>query len=598
MHRGRHFLLLTIGGLLFPNILGAQISFTGDLTTGLGESKNNYNFYETRINTYLFSGPVLAWMQFEFSNPPELGRNVQGLRKFNIEYTTQDFSLKGGDIYELWGRGLVLNQFDDQAIDLDNGSRGFSFSVTRDLFTANIISGSADIWKQSAEVTGFSDYKPNYVTHHRVIGFNSDFSSTRNLSAGFSFLQSRENHPMGFFMDDSVALIHRLHGGRFSYANSIVDLYLEYVDKRTLKHDLRQSLQSKNNRGEAFYGNVNVYMGAWSINAEYKNYAFYRINPFDRGRFVANYGGMLDIQNPPTLIREHTSALMSRITHQVDFNSERGFQFEVTGPVTDHLNILLNYAQSSDQYLWEITGYDMTGIVWNKKNPQSFLPFSDLAALPFHEMYGEIAGYGFNYRLHYRLGIGQSSEALEFVNNFVTDSTQNLQSEIQEAVTIPSEVTYSFANGFSIEIKAEYQRLKKGFERHFYVEGVDTLSKTFASVFRDEDSQEKNYQYGHYFSFGIGKSPNWSLALMIDGVSVRESEPSLNVENYLEKFIGQFLDLENRWVGLELVLNISSQNRLTLYYGSQRGGLVCSNGVCRYIKPFNDGFKLSLTSVF
>jgi len=38
--------------------------------------------------------------------------------------------------------------------------------------------------------------------------------------------------------------------------------------------------------------------------------------------------------------------------------------------------------------------------------------------------------------------------------------------------------------------------------------------------------------------------------------------------------------------------------RLSLMYGSLKGGLLCTNGVCRIIEPFDDGFKVGLSTVF
>jgi len=38
--------------------------------------------------------------------------------------------------------------------------------------------------------------------------------------------------------------------------------------------------------------------------------------------------------------------------------------------------------------------------------------------------------------------------------------------------------------------------------------------------------------------------------------------------------------------------------RISLMYGSLKGGLLCTNGVCRIIEPFDDGFKVGLTTVF
>ena len=65
---------------------------------------------------------------------------------------------------------------------------------------------------------------------------------------------------------------------------------------------------------------------------------------------------------------------------------------------------------------------------------------------------------------------------------------------------------------------------------------------------------------------------------------------------------GQFVEgKENeyyKWQGLDLSLNINSTTQLSLFYGSQKGGLVCANGVCADQPGFDDGMKLTLRSLF
>ena len=43
---------------------------------------------------------------------------------------------------------------------------------------------------------------------------------------------------------------------------------------------------------------------------------------------------------------------------------------------------------------------------------------------------------------------------------------------------------------------------------------------------------------------------------------------------------------------------MNSTTQLSLFYGSQKGGLVCANGVCADQPGFDDGMKLTLRSLF
>ena len=67
---------------------------------------------------------------FENSNPPEIGLDERGLRKYLIGYYNENFSMELGDIYQTWGRGLILNQLDYQNLDFDTGANGLGLKYS------------------------------------------------------------------------------------------------------------------------------------------------------------------------------------------------------------------------------------------------------------------------------------------------------------------------------------------------------------------------------------------------------------------------------------------------------------------------------------
>ena len=52
------------------------------------------------------------------------------------------------------------------------------------------------------------------------------------------------------------------------------------------------------------------------------------------------------------------------------------------------------------------------------------------------------------------------------------------------------------------------------------------------------------------------------------------------------------------WIGYELGYKINSTNQLSIFCGSQKGGLVCANGICAQQPDFLDGVKVTLRSLF
>ncbi len=67
--------------------------------------------------------------------------------------------------------------------------------------------------------------------------------------------------------------------------------------------------------------------------------------------------------------------------------------------------------------------------------------------------------------------------------------------------------------------------------------------------------------------------------------------------NYGGKWlITAFADIENQedpWYGIDYTYNFKNASQLSIFYGSQRGGLVCANGSCVMQPDFEDGFKLT-----
>jgi len=595
-------LTILIAILLFT-ILSGQAYFSGSSKLRYGESKSDFLYSESILNGNLSRGDFSGWFQLEFSNPPELGRVVNGLQKFRLEYNTANSVFKFGDIYEIWGRGLVLNQYNDQAVDFDNSLSGVSFrNRVGDFLGWGLLAGNGNIWSGEFGIFNppFDDRVPNYRRQHRVIGADTDWF-IGSITLGASYLQSRERHPFEYSnpdwssgeewtLTDTALVIHRIGGYRAEYLSDRFDVYLEYADKST--HDFNpDSVRSFSaGGGQGFYSNLNIYIGAWALNIDYKKYAFNVSEPHTYST-VTNYSGTIGYQRPPTAIREHTSRLLGRITHQVNFEDEVGYQLELSGPLLYNNSLVLNYTHSSNNVVW--SQYKPDGDIfwkWAKSDETALLPFSEKFAQPFNELYSEIEGHMLSGNLHYRFGMANSSAVLDVSSNQVTDSTKFIFYEKQEAITIPLGIEYKLWGRLGIEFKYEYQRLSKNFRMINTVINLDTSQSRFPA----------DFQYNAFLSLGVSYSPRWSMALLIDASSVLEYGVDQQLDNFnvLEKLLSNLINLENRWVALELRWNITNSHTLSLTYGSQQGGILCSNGVCRQIDPFEDGFKLALTSLF
>ena len=54
----------------------------------------------------------------------------------------------------------------------------------------------------------------------------------------------------------------------------------------------------------------------------------------------------------------------------------------------------------------------------------------------------------------------------------------------------------------------------------------------------------------------------------------------------------------DKWMGIDLSYRLNTQTQVSLFYGSQKGGLVCANGICADQPGFADGYKVTFMSLF
>lgn len=99
-------------------------------------------------------------------------------------------------------------------------------------------------------------------------------------------------------------------------------------------------------------------------------------------------------------------------------------------------------------------------------------------------------------------------------------------------------------------------------------------------------SSDTSDYYDHAASLSIGKPEMFVL-------SVRYERRSRKPPDWLIPKLGE----ETSWPMVELSLDLTRRHNLRLRVGAEKGGLVCSGGVCRFEEPFR-GVKLVLTSMF
>ena len=632
-------------------------NYNAGITLNFGDSYDDFTYMENRMDLNFFKGNFTGWLQYEYSDPPELGFSIKDLRKYRVEYSSGPWSLKLGDMYEVWGRGLVLAQLDDQGIDFDNSSRGYLLNYNLKNVSVTQMSGQT----KNAQLGSDLRY-PEFEFTHEMDATNIEFD-IYPFNFGLSFLQSNELHELKpFGVMDTVDINHRLHGGYISWFGSFADVFMEYVDKQSKLRSYYTDFSGSEieslsplKKGSAIYLNTNLYIGAWSLFFEYKRYNFDKLSPVDTDYIINNYGNRIDYQVMPILYREQNHSFLGRAAHQTNANDERGIQFELSGGLPNGFQLVTQYSHLSRNDTWS----SISPIEWENERLEGLLPTNSISSHPYKEVYAELNGYLLNNKLYFKTAYGQNLEVPK-VNRFfegfsktlienwaytdsiwygdswfyldsqlvsIDTSVYNIDTKLYQrskSYTIPLDFTYTLNNGYSVGVSFAYQEryktnVKKGNAGGFYNYADSTWvlnnlddPNLYVNQSTSNYPNETPFQINRMVSLSMGKASKWALTLNYDWTNVQEivtMDPNYNpLEAFLfgdaKYFSGKRNRFDppsftqNKWVSMEFSYNLSSTQRISFLYGSIQGGLVCSNGICRILQPFNDGLKLSYSAVF
>jgi len=529
---------------VYPQIkLNVKASLNNTLRYGSGTEFLNSRdvskeYFENLSDARLSVNDIVFGMRYEISNPIEFGRNFKGIRKRYVEYTGSDMiSVRGGNFYEVIGRGMTLNTFEQRPLAYDTDIDG-----ARIIFKHTF--GEKNPVKIKAEVLGgdieFVDY-PNTdrVETYKIRDANFEISPVKYLTLGGNYIHAKGTIPSGNVATDIKADIPEAYLN-FNYGG--LQVFSSYARKHTITEPNTRYPVSLSANGDAFYSSASYSTAGWGITLEYKNYRFDVTNPLNQSNERPTK--MLPFQNPPTVVKEHTSTLISRNPHVVDFNDEVGAQVEVNYVPNDDLTFLLNASVASRHYKYE---YDnVTGEYTRIDRSDDFIPAFDNEYNPFWEVYLE-SEYYMSKKTYAKLALSRQS--------LVTFTYPGALERIF-TTTIPAEFKYTFVKDLTAKLILEQQWVNNS---------IRIGEKEFMNQF---------------VSLSFIRSPNLTLTVNAEFTN-DEEEPTG----------------KKSWFQGEVSYNINTANVVTVSYGSERGGLRCTSGICRYVNPFN-GFRLTVQSRF
>ncbi|MAT39093.1 MAG: hypothetical protein CL946_05765 [Ectothiorhodospiraceae bacterium] len=511
-------------------------------TDGLGDV---FEYFETQTNVRLYVNDFTVGFQYQYDDPPEFGPRIQAVDERFVEFRRAGVELRLGHGYSLYGKGLAMNLFEDRAINYDTKLDGFKGVYRDDLIQAEATAGTVvyydlidyDRREEYSVRSAHLQLRPYKWLRFggSLVGVNGELPSPIVTPDGPSFDQVDAEIPHAMLSLSGFGL----------------DVFASYAKKtsRVVRPLGGNTFNSFESSGEGIYGSVVYTKGSLGVTFEYKDYKFDLVNPdlqVERNRPTK----ALPIQVPPQVFKEHSFFLLSRDPHVINFNDEIGMQLDVYYALSPELTLNLNGAVASRHYAYEGQFRD-----WTRIEPESsIMPSMDGEFSPFYELYADAEWY-FD---------GQSYIKVAFNRRY---DEQWEDRHIKHSTSLPILIEYILDDVYSLGVALEQQ---------FYHDSV---------------KKDKPDYYNQYVSVTLGKSPDWTATVRLE-YTTDESLFRAGVTDPNAEFPA-FQSGKNFWRTVEFSYRLGYAHTATVSYGNERGGIVCSNGICRNVLPF-DGLRLML----
>lgn len=507
-----------------------------------GSIKNPKEYFENLTDAKIKINDVEFGIRYELSDSIEYGLNFKGIAKRYIEYDHKyGISVRAGNFWEVISRGNSLNLFEDRTLYYDTGIDGVRL-------TYESVSENTNPLKIKAQIIGgninFRDYlNPERIENYKLRNFYLRVTPLKPITFGYNYVHSNGELPE----EGIVTLVKSdVNEGILNINYSDFQFYTSYVYKSSVITPNEIYPTPSTSNGDALYNSLSYSKDKFGLTMEYKNYRFDVTLPDNRSN--TRPSRMLPYQNPPTAQFENNTVLTSRNPHVVDFNDEVGGQINFIYAPNDKLSFELNGSIASKHYQYE--DIDTSSVINYQRieRGNSWLPDMSNAFSPFWEIYLQAENY-YSDRLYGKL-------ALVFQNNVVYNQIIPSSSEIIKTMTVPLEVKYSFTNKYTLTFVNETQWASNSI-----------------------NIGDKNY-INQYNSLTYSISPILNFTVSSEFTN-NEDEPTG----------------KKSWFTGDVSYKLNESNTFGVSYGSERGGLKCTNGICRFVQPF-EGFRVLIATQY
>lgn len=537
--------------------------YLNDKKTGDFDEENH-----VRANSYLnigynFLDNFSIGIQAESYAPePLLNYSPKFNKQFDITqyyatYKNNNIDITLGYFYEQYGNGLILRNWEDRALGVNNSIRGARIKLK----PASAFSISA-FWGEPR--LGFK------VSNAQLFGANSEIELSKlfnlkkinNFNIGLSYLGKKEDYIGG--TSNKVPELINAFSGRLDIDFGKVYSNFEYAFKSgdVRLNDIEHVVEEKTFKGNAIQWTLGYTKRGLGISGTFRRLEAMKFYAERTAAGSSNLYFEQVINFLPALTKQHDYSLANIYVYQpqpgLDFNRNRIQAGEIGGQLDFYYNAKKR-TKIGGKYGIKFTvnlSY-WAGLKTTINDPgggtDSFSNVADYKSefLNFKNKYYR----DFNFEIRKKL-----SPKLSSIFSYI-----NIAIDEDLALGKPIDLTNKFIKSDIVVFESIY-KLNKG--KSFRIEAQH--------LFTNDDA--KNWVGGtaeYFFSSTFGIYAN-------DSYNYEESNNDENTKTHFFNFGGSFT---------------KGATRIALNYGRQRGGLFCFGGVCRLVNP-NTGLTLNLTTSF
>ncbi len=475
--------------------------------------------------------------RFDHLDPSFFGAGYTGLRKRYLEFEDGTNHLRIGSFDTLLGQGLALNLYEDPLINVDRQLDGFLLERRTASYSVHLLGG----------LGSFLAFEfPEEHREDRVAAGYGTYRWLDRIELGQGYVETRDGVP-----GDSRH-INRKHLATLRLDLEQGSFYGELAHNwvRVPGEDPAEEAP-----GRGGYAKLSGWFGDFSLTGEYKNYAL------DEQASSSAYSGVgIPWSEPPSLRPLASLTTLNRKQFLVDKNNEVGFAVEgdYSAPFGGTFSLFyLNTAERS--YFDPTPGGEEVVAAWPKW--VRFDGISGSLTSNFEEL-------TFGADLPIREGLGTYWVADLSIDGHIGAPKK------QRTLGVTTEAEIGDVHGLTVSLEYQHtedRRFEEIYAADFpelrpprFHDGVATITYSRSPWFSVFVNHERTNEAKHW-----------------EAVGYKGAEEPLE---------------DSYWIaGLDL--DITHSTRLGLQAGSERGGVVCRGGTCKFIQPFR-GWRMDLVHRF